>query len=504
MPALQNNPQPAMTLGSLIEALDVDRRTGVPDVPVTAITSDSREVTSGSVFVAVRGIHSDGHRFVADAAKNGAVACVTQEPVELGRTVNIVVEDSAKALAKLASRFFGDPSMNLRMVGVTGTNGKTSTAHLLRAICERSQWGLMGLIGTVGHGIGAELEQAVHTTPDPVTLHRLLKAMKEAKCSGVVMEVSSHAVRQQRAWGIDFEVGMLTNVTRDHLDYHHSFEDYLAAKREFCFSLVGGNRRKEPGTLIYSLDNEHSRRVGEEFPGKKISTSVTEMADVYARRVDASLKHTKFELRIGEQSIAVHMKLLGSFTVSNAVLAAAGARLLGIPLDAIKSGLESVTRVPGRFDAIGTEETPVVVVDYCHTPDSLERTLKFCRALKPARLITVFGCGGDRDRGKRPIMGEIAQKNSDICYVTSDNPRTEDPMAIIEDILAGMDRHAKSLVVEADRREAIRGAIQDASVDDLVAVCGKGHEDYQIIGATRHHFDDREEALRALEEWRSA
>jgi UDP-N-acetylmuramoyl-L-alanyl-D-glutamate--2,6-diaminopimelate ligase len=492
-------------LRGLVAAVGGEGAQKLPDVEVKDVKSDSRSVQPGDVFVAVRGVEVDGHRFVGDAVARGAVACVTEREVDTGRAANIVVEDSAKALAVLASEINGNPSAGLRLLGVTGTNGKTSTAHLLRAICERSAWGRVGLIGTVGHGVGTRLEASVHTTPEPLTLHRLFADMKKQECVGVVMEVSSHAVRQQRTWGLDFEIGMLTNVTRDHLDFHPTFDDYLGAKREFCYSLVASSRRKQAGTLVYSVDDERAREIGREFPGRKIATSIATVADVYASALEATLAGTRFVLHLGQrESASIHLQLLGSFSASNAVMAAAAGHALGIGIEGIKAGLESVGRVPGRFDAFGGRTKPLAVVDYSHTPDSLERTLAFCRALGPRRLIVVFGCGGDRDRGKRPLMGEIAQRHADTCYVTSDNPRTEDPTAIIDDILAGMDRKKKGLVVEPDRRKAIHAAIAGAGLGDLVAICGKGHEDYQIVGTKREHFDDREEAERALNAWGAA
>lgn len=470
------------------------------DVEVSAVKSDSRAIGPGDVFVAVRGLSSDGHDFVADASQRGAVACITEVPCDTGRAANIVVANSARALAELSSRINGDAHERLRLVGVTGTNGKTSTAHLFRAVFRESPLGDVGIIGTVGHGAGKTLEASVHTTPEPAAMHRLFAQMEKQGCIGVVMEVSSHAVRQQRVWGLDFEIGMLTNVTRDHLDYHPTFEDYVGAKKEFCYSLVDDRRKKKPGTLIYSTDNEESRRIGHEFPGAKVSVSCEDKADVYASSIDASLEATMFDLHLGrEKPVAVSLRLLGSFSAANAVMAAAAAHVMGVDAQSIKRGLESVPQVPGRFEALGGGDRPVVVVDYSHTPDSLERTLRFCRRLKPDRLLVVFGCGGDRDRGKRPLMGKIAQEGSDVCYVTSDNPRSEVPQAIIEDILQGMDPSHSSLRVEVDRRKAIRAAIAEARVRDLVAICGKGHEDYQIIGSERHHFDDREEARKALD-----
>ncbi len=492
-----------LRLRDLMNALgEVDTK-DMPDVEIKGIKSDSREIEPGDVFVAIRGVDTDGHHFVGDAVRRGAAACVTEEPLDTGEAANVVVIDSAKALAVLASEIHKNPARDLRLVGVTGTNGKTSTAHLFRAICAQSSVGEFGIIGTVGHGSGSRLSAAVHTTPEPITLHQLLADMKKDGCVGVVAEVSSHAVRQQRTWGLDFEIGMLTNITRDHLDYHSTMDDYIDAKREFCYSLIAEDRHKDPGTLVYSLDDERARKIGNEFPGGAVSTSIREVADVYGTDVRATLSGTRFVLHAGKEEIAIDLKLLGSFSASNAVMAAAAGSLLGIGLDRIKSGLESVGKVPGRFEALGGGGKPRAIVDYSHTPDSLERTLEFCRALGPQRLIVVFGCGGDRDKGKRPLMGEIAQRRADVCYVTSDNPRTEDPLRIIDDILEGMDCGRGNLVVEPDRHKAIQEAIRNAGPDDLVAVCGKGHEDYQIVGTKRRHFDDRKEAVNALKLWSS-
>ncbi len=490
-------------LAQLVARLNDARVYDMHEVAISGVTSDSRKVEQGALFVATKGGRSDGHSFIDGALARGAAAVVSERRVPVRGKPNIVVDDSMRALAELASEFYGNPSSDLVVIGVTGTNGKTSTTHLLRAICDVSTWGKVGVVGTVGHGVGERLEESAHTTPEPVTLHRLFAGMKAQGCSGVVMEVSSHAVKQQRIWGVDFEIGMLTNITRDHLDYHPSFEDYVGAKREFCLSLVSPERSKENGTLVYSMDNDQSRKIGEEFTGRKISTSSEQVGGVYATDVRATIDGTRFTLNIeGEEPVEIDLELLGTFSVSNAVLAAAGAHTLGVNLNHIKQGLESVKRVPGRFEAIGGGSRPLVIVDYSHTPDSLELTLSFCLGLNPARLITVFGCGGDRDRGKRPLMGEIAQRLSHLCFVTSDNPRSEDPQAIIYEILDGMDRHVKGLVVEIDRRRAINRAIETAGPGDVVAICGKGHEDYQIIGSTRHHFDDREEAGEALELWK--
>jgi UDP-N-acetylmuramoyl-L-alanyl-D-glutamate--2,6-diaminopimelate ligase len=491
-----------MKLGYLLDAVSDKKVNNFMDTEITSITSNSRLVNTGALFVAVRGVHTDGHLFVPDAIKRGAAACVTETPLNHVAVTNAIVEDTRKALSLLAARFYGDPARELLMCGVTGTNGKTSTAYLLRSICSSSSWGKVGIVGTIGYGVGTSLEPALNTTPDAVKLHKLFREMKDLGCRGVVMEVSSHAVRQQRTWGIEFEIGILTNVTRDHLDYHRTLEDYISAKREFCMSLAKAGRKKGRGKLVYSMDDAIARNLGNDFPGESVSVGLSDEADVFATDVEAHLTGTWFTMHLGPgTSVPVHLRLLGRFNVYNALLAAAAARLAGIKADAIKMGLEALEGVPGRFEAIGGKGRPLVVIDYSHTPDSLERFLNSCLDLKPDRLITVFGCGGDRDKGKRPLMGKIVQDLSDTYYVTSDNPRSENPEEIIEDILSGMDRSASGLFVEIDRRKAIQEAIHGAGTKDMVAVCGKGHEDYQIIGDRKIHFKDREEAEKALEEW---
>jgi UDP-N-acetylmuramoyl-L-alanyl-D-glutamate--2,6-diaminopimelate ligase len=492
-----------MKLSLLLQALDDRDVRDFLEAEVTGVTADSREVGKGSVFVALRGTSLNGHEYVKDAILRGAAACVTEAPLAGGRVTNAVVGNSAKALALLAARFMGNPSASLVTCGVTGTNGKTSTSHLLRSVVEAASWGKMGVVGTIGHGSGEEFITASHTTPEPVTLHRLLREMLDKGCRGVVMEVSSHAVRQQRTWGIDFTVGILTNVTRDHLDYHKNLEDYIAAKKEFCDSLAGPPYQTVEGTLVYFTDDPNARSIGESHAGRKLSVGTDEGAHLRISNIDASLNGTRFDLRMpGGAEVSVQLQLLGRFTVFNASLAAGAAHVLGIAPQDIKRGLEALPRVAGRFETLGGAGRPLVVVDYCHTPDSIEMTLKFCLDLNPKRLTTVFGCGGDRDRGKRPLMARVVQALSDECYVTEDNPRTEDLDQIFADILEGMDEAAGGIHVIRDRSEAIQQAVGRAGADDVVAVIGKGHEDYQMIGTKKFYFSDREEAESALQRWR--
>jgi UDP-N-acetylmuramoyl-L-alanyl-D-glutamate--2,6-diaminopimelate ligase len=497
--------QRTTTLGALIDAvgtlavtpLDASARS----CAIGGIAVDSRRVGGGELFVAVRGTATDGHQFVRDAVDRGAAAVMVERGAPPPGVPSVVVEDSAKALALAASRFYGDPERDLRLCGVTGTNGKTSTTHLVRSILAQMKW-KTGLIGTLGHGVDA-LVRDPHTTPDAVTLHGWFRRMKNEGCVGVVMEVSSHAVRQHRTWGLDFEVGILTNITHDHLDYHSDMNDYRAAKAEFCASLAAAGRHKPDGTLVYWTDDTNARAVGGAFRGRSVAVGTSPGSDWRVHDVDVSLAGTRFTLAApGGERIGVAMKLLGGFVPANAAVAAAGAVALGAGAGEVRAGLESIERVPGRFEALGGGDRPVVVIDYAHTPDGFERVLDTCRSLQPKRLVVVFGCGGDRDRSKRPLMGGIATRVADRCYLTTDNPRGERVEDIVDDIRRGVER-TRDVVLELDRARAIRAAIAECRPGDLVALLGKGHEDYQIVGSEKLPFSDRREAEEGLARWRA-
>jgi UDP-N-acetylmuramoyl-L-alanyl-D-glutamate--2,6-diaminopimelate ligase len=491
-----------MKLSDLTDGLAGSRLEGDGGVEVTGVTTDSRAVRPGDLFVAIRGTAADGHAFVGDAVARGAAAVVVEEGHAPAAVPTVVVGHAPRVLATIASRYFGDPSSRLTLCGVTGTNGKTSTAHILRAIVDASRLGKMGIVGTLGHGVDS-LTSTPHTTPDAVTLHRLLRGMVDQECFGVVMEVSSHAVRQHRTWGLDFEVGILTNVTHDHLDYHRDLADYRAAKSEFCDSLIAPGRAKPDGTLVYYRDDAVAREIGEAFAGHGVSVGSGGDADVEIVQADASLDGTRVELGLQDGAIVrVRMKLLGTFVAANAALAAAAAVELGVDADAVREGLESIERVDGRFETLGGGGRPLVVIDYSHTPDAVDRVLSTCRSLGGDRLITVFGCGGDRDRSKRPLIAAAVQRHSDRSIVTTDNPRSESIDAIVEDILSGMERDAGDVTVELDRAAAVAAAITSAGPRDVVALLGKGHEPYQVIGDARLPYNERDEAKRGLDAWR--
>ena len=482
-----------MKLKELLGAVGCRETSNLDDREITGLSTDSRTVKEGEIFIAVKGHELDGHDFIDQAVRNGASAIVTDRMVG-SRAPNCIVDDTSVAAALLARRFFSDPAANLLLVGITGTNGKTSASFLLDSILSCSI-GRTGIIGTVGVGSMGELSASTHTTPESVHLYRTLSDFLERGCRAVVMEVSSHAAVQGRIAGLEFDLGVFMNISRDHLDYHETLERYVAAKELFVSTLIEPDRTKEPGILVYNADDALVREVADRFGGDTISFGFGGDAAVRGENLEADLDGTRFGLTCDGESIGIELELLGSFSAYNALAAAAAARAVGVSLFDIKRGLERVGGVPGRFQVVSTGKGPKVVVDYAHTPDALERLLLFCKDLGPKRIITVFGCGGERDKGKRPIMGRIARDISDRVYVTDDNPRGEDPDGIIEDILSGSGRDVE---VVRDRRVAIERAVAEAGEGEIVVVAGKGHETYQIIGNERLPFNDVEEAIRVL------
>jgi UDP-N-acetylmuramoyl-L-alanyl-D-glutamate--2,6-diaminopimelate ligase len=487
-------------LSYLSEGIETKSRPGFRDAEVTGIVTDSRVLEPGNVFIAITGHAADGHAFIEEAVRKGASALVVERPVGSDRPT-LVVDDSSLAASVMAKRFYGDPAARVALAGITGTNGKTSSAFLLRSILDIAS-GPCGIIGTIGYGVDGELHPARNTTPGSVDLYRTLAGFVKRGCRSAVMEVSSHAAVQGRIAGLEFDVGAFTNVTRDHLDYHETFEGYIRAKEIFIDTLTEPGRKKQPGTLVYNADDPEVARVAERFASRRISFGISAPADVRAEGLRADLQGTRFDLVTGAARTRLDLKLLGTISAYNALTAAACAHALGVGIGEIKAGLEKVAQVPGRFQVVSIGRGPTVVVDYAHTPDALEKLLNFCRELRPRRIVTVFGCGGDRDRGKRPMMGAIAARLSTAVFVTDDNPRTEDPDRIVSEILDGIDSSATNVRVVRDRRDAIREAVRSAGEGDLVVIAGKGHENEQIVREGRLPFNDAleaEEALKALE-----
>ncbi len=457
-------------------------------IQVDHLASDSRNVGPGGLFVAIRGEQADGHLFIDKAVKNGAVAIVCEAMPEEARVrfpgiAFVHVENTRAALAELAAAFYGDPSRELCLVGVTGTNGKTTTASLVHHLLEK-QGVHAGLIGTIAYRFGAPPVTATHTTPDALAVNRMLRQMVDAGCTACVMEVSSHALAQDRVRALDFDVAVFTNLTRDHLDYHVSFEAYLEAKKKLFDGLSSA------ATALYNLDDPAGPAVVADTAARRIAYGQTPPADLRLEVLDNRLGG----LRLRLQGRTRAFRLVGLFNAYNLAAAYGVGLALGYDPDAVLDALVLASPVPGRFEQQTFADGTTVIVDYAHTPDALENVLKTIRVTKSpsARLWCVFGCGGDRDRVKRRFMGAIAERYADHVIVTSDNPRTEDPASILNDIRRGMDRPTEALWI-VDRREAIREAAMRARPGDVVLVAGKGHETYQVVGTEKRPFDDREE-----------
>lgn len=501
-----------MALGSSSTAMELARllREVVPlavegpaDADVTAVTADSRQVSRGSMFVAISGFTHDGHTFVSDAVAAGAAAVVAERPVPVATGVTrITVADSREALARLSSAFYGHPSRGLSVIGITGTNGKGTTAYLIEAILTRAGRPC-GIIGTMGAKVGGTLVVLERTTPEAPELQRWLRRMADAGLRYAAVEVASHALALRRVEGCRFRVAVFTNLTQDHLDFHMTLDDYLAAKRRL-FEMV------EPdGVAIVNADDPHGAAMAAASRAPVLTFGLGP-ADVRAEDVRLHIGGAEFVLQTPHGRRPATLRLHGRFNVSNALAAVAVALSQGVPLDATLPALADFPGVPGRFETVSEGQPFAVVVDYAHTPDSLENVIRTGLDFAAGRTIVVFGCGGDRDRTKRPLMGAIAARLADVAIVTSDNPRTEDPDAIIEEIMTGIRAHPPSpqrgagkgegvrVEVEPDRRKAINRAIDIARPGDVVIIAGKGHELYQEIHGVKHLFDDREVAREAL------
>ena len=470
----------ALTAAKLL----VEVRGDLPEV-VTSVEDDSRRVTPRGMFIAVRGSERDGHDYLDRARDAGATVAVVED-AKRANLPAIVVREGRRAAAVVAAAAFDWPVRQLRLVAVTGTNGKTTTAHMLRHLLDRKTR-LAASIGTVGVLIGSEGrpldDDAGHglTTPGPVELQRLLRLLVDAGVSTVAMEVSSHALDQRRVEGLEFDVAVFTNLTRDHLDYHKTMEHYRAAKARLCDHLA------PHGTVVVNADDASWRALATDRRKVGFSTRVTS-AEVHARDIAYTSRGSRWTLVIGDEAAPVALPLIGDFNVSNALGAAAAAYATGMPPARIAERLSTLPQVPGRLEVI--HESPVVLRDYAHTPDALERALQAVRPFVSGRLIIVFGAGGDRDRGKRPEMGAIAARFADLAIVTSDNPRTEAPGAIIDDIERGMTGPGRRERIE-DRREAIARALEIAGPDDVIILAGKGHETYQVRGTEKLPFDEK-------------
>ncbi len=501
-----------MRLSELLLALPPElaaTETPDPDPIVRGVSYDSRAVSAGDLFVALRGEQRDGHDYLDMARAQGAVAFLLEDAASGAGLPAVVVPDTRRALAPVAARFYGDPAYELRLIGITGTNGKTSTTCLVDAILRAADVP-SGVIGTLGLRFRDTAQPGVNTTPESLDLQRILRTLCTEGVRAVSMEVSSHGLAMGRVGGVEFEVAAFTNLTQDHLDYHGTMEAYGDAK-----ALLFRDHLGPDSTAVINVDDPAAPRfleAAEQSGARVLRTSRTGLqAEVRVERADVRADGTRAVLALPTGPLPVRLPLLGEFNVENLAVAAGVAVALGIDPEAIAQGIETCPQVPGRTERVGQDlpGTPTVLVDYAHTPDAVEKLMRSIRPLAKGRLIALFGCGGDRDRGKRPQMAAAVARFADRTIATSDNPRTEDPEAILTDVEAGLteldrvepdalDITAGAYARVADRREAIRLAISIARPEDTVVLAGKGHEDYQIIGREKLPFDDRLEALRAL------
>ena len=459
------------------------RLIGDGEVQISSIFDDSRKVKPGALFACTPGLKVDGHNFAPQAVEKGAVALMVERELALP-VPQVVVEDVRTALSYAAAAFYGHPAMRVRLIGITGTKGKTTTSFLLKSIFEEAGC-KVGLIGTVCSMIGDEAIPSELTTPDPIETQALLKKMADADCEFVIMEVSAHALDMHRLAGMHFEVGAFSNFSQDHLDYFKDMDAYFAAKMRFFTPEMVEN-------IVYNVDDEHVARGIKALGREALRVGIRESSDVYANDIEIAERGRSFLMTWHKRfRQSVSLKLAGIFNVYNALLAAGVAICAGISPDAIRRGLEDVRAVPGRIELLDTGTPYRVILDYAHSPDSLENILKAVRQTSKGRMIALFGCGGNRDAAKRPIMGEIAGELADYCILTSDNPRNEEPMEILREIEEGIRPTGCEYVVIENRREAIRYALEHAQPSDVIILAGKGHETYQEICGVKHPFDEK-------------
>lgn len=465
------------------------------DCEIASLTADSRVKTDHGLFFCIQGARFDAHAFAAQAIENGAVALVVTSLQDLP-VPQVLVKDDRAAMALMTRAFFGFPDQQMRLVGITGTKGKTTTSYLVKAILEQSGHAC-GLIGTTGNMIGNQWMNSTLTTPDPIELHKTLRQMADAGCEFVVMEVSAHALSMKRLEGLHFETGCFTNLTQDHLDFFGSMEAYYDAKHQFFTSGSVSN-------AVLSIDDPWVAPLAKELTMPKLSYAICTNADLFARDIVIMESGVSFDLSLwNEQYYPVHLKLMGMFNIYNALAAAGIGLTLGANPKTICAALESVASVPGRAEVLDTHTPYKVILDYSHSPDALENILSAIREFSRGRIIVVFGCGGNRDQGKRPLMGAIAGKMADLSLLTSDNPRGEDPLDILQAIEEGLKPTGGRYEIIEDRRAAIRRAMELAAEGDIILLAGKGHETYQEIAGIKRPFDEKQivfELLRQQEQ----
>ena len=470
-----------MKLSELLKNIPVIETNTSNEQEITGVSYDSRTTKKGDLFVAITGYETDGHKYIPMAVEKGA-CCVLCERKPEGNIPFLLVEDSRAALARLGQNWFGNPAASMKMVGITGTNGKTTTTYLLKDLLEKCLGAKVGLIGTNQNMIGSEVLHTERTTPESFELQALFRSMADAGCTHVVMEVSSHALCLQRVAGIQFAAGLFLNLSQDHLDFHKTMENYCDAKALLF-------RQCDYG--IFNADDPWAERATKNAPCPLFSFG-EKSGELSAKNIRLAVDGVSFDAVCGEETVPVHVGIPGGFTVYNALGVLATAKVLGIPLADGARTLAQCAGVKGRVEVVPVPWDFTVLIDYAVTPDAIENVLRTVKGFAEGRVVILFGCGGDRDRGKRPKMGKIAAQMADFVVVSSDNARTEDPDAIIADILPGLDGTSTPYVVEADRVKAIYYALDHAQPKDVIILAGKGHETYQIIGHEKHHLDERE------------
>ncbi len=468
-----------MRLLELVNNVDIIRN-DVGDIDVTEIVYDSRKVTPGCVFVAISGVGTDAHKFVQDALSKGAKCAVVEKD---GYPNSVLVKDTRKALAIMCGNFYGNPSKSFKLIGVTGTNGKTTSTYLIKHILEACGY-KVGLIGTIQNMVGDRVMETSYTTPEPLQLQQLFKIFAEENVDYAVMEVSSHSLAQERVAGLEFEVSIFTNLTQDHLDYHKTMDNYMLAKAKlFSVSKTG----------VFNIDDKYAEEIMKTVTCKKITYSATDSkADYYSVGAEFEPTGVKYHMCSPCGEYQVKINIPGKFTVYNSLGVIAACSQLGVSAEKIVSSISESAGVKGRVEVVPTKGDYTVLIDYAHTPDAIENVLSTVREVSKGRVVVLFGCGGDRDRTKRPKMGRAAFSLADFCIVTSDNPRSEDPDAIIKDIMEGVKDMDTPYTVISNRKEAIEYAIKNAKKDDIIVLAGKGHETYQILADKTIHFDERE------------
>ena len=507
-----------MKLGTLMEGVAVSLVRGTPELEVSSIAYDSRKVKPGGLFVAIKGRQFDGHQFIPQALSRGAKAIVVEtQTLNIPSNFDVAILrtfDSRQALAQLAARFWGNPSAGLILIGITGTNGKTTTAYLVESVLQEAGY-VPGVIGTVSYRYRGQVFPALQTTPESLDLHYLLRQMLDVGVDCAILEVSSHAIALKRIAECRFKIGVFTSFSQDHLDFHGTMEEYWQMKEKFFRDYIWP---VDSSISVVNGDELKGKELVQKGPDSMIVYGLEEAAMVKAQNLKISLEGIHSEIYTPQGLLEIRSRLVGDFNIHNILAAVAVGVALEIPPSSIQRGIANVQGIPGRMESIENNRGIHIFVDFAHTPDALTRVLRFLNREARGRIITLFGCGGDRDRGKRPLMGQVAAKYSDLIVLTSDNPRSEDPLAILADIEKGLEGCAYSKVdsnqvltsvtkklytVVADRREAIRVALSWSQPGDVLLLAGKGHESYQIIGNERIPFDDRQEVRQALTETKS-